>query len=173
MNKVLHTVNRGIDYLYLFLSSLLFITLIIASAVQVYTRYVLNNSMVGTEELARYCFIWMSLLGGSVAVGRWSHTSITILYDILPPVPKKLLFCFQNLCVIALAVIFIKSGLTMMKATALQSTPTLHIPKKLIYMAVPLCGAGMLLHAVEWIVQSVGEIVQSSRGGKTETEDKK
>lgn len=62
--------NQAVDAVYMSISILLLIILVIASALQVFTRYVLNNSLVGTEEVARYCFIWMSMLGGSVCVGR-------------------------------------------------------------------------------------------------------
>lgn len=116
-NKTLHKINGGIDAVYMTTAGILFIVLIAASFVQVFTRYIMNSSLVGTEELARYCFIWMSLLGGSIAVGKWAHTSISVLYDLLPNVPQKLMFCLHNLLVIALSVIFIMGGIAMMKVS--------------------------------------------------------
>lgn len=157
-NKTLHKINGGIDAVYMTTAGILFIVLIAASFVQVFTRYIMNSSLVGTEELARYCFIWMSLLGGSIAVGRWAHTSISVLYDMLPNVPKKLMFCLHNLLVIALSVIFIMGGIAMMKVSWGQSTPTLHLAKPLIYLAVPLCGFGMIMHAIEHIVDTIEKI---------------
>ena len=153
--KALHKLNQGIDRVYMLASGILFIILIVASTLQVFTRYVLNASLVGTEEAARYCFIWMSLLGASIAVGRWAHTSISVLYDLLSGIPKKGVFCLQNLFVIALGVIFIMGGVTMMQATATQFTPTLHIPRWIIYLGVPLSGLGMCLHAVEHILETL------------------
>ena len=153
--NTLHKLNHAVDLIYMVAAGIVFIVLIVASSLQVFTRYVLNASLVGTEELARYCFIWMSLLGGSIAVGRWAHTSISVLYDLLSGVPKKGVFCLQNAFVIVLSVILIAGGITMMMATANQSTPTLHIPRWVIYLAVPLSGAGMCLHAVEHILATV------------------
>ena len=153
--NALHNINQVLDRVYMLVAGLLFIVLIISSTLQVFTRYVLNASLVGTEELARYCFIWMSLLGGSIAVGRWAHTAISVLYDLLPRVPKKGVFCLQNLFIIALGIIFIMGGFTMMSATKTQFTPTLHIPKWVIYLAVPLSGTGMCLHAVEHILNTL------------------
>lgn len=80
-NKTLHKINGGIDAVYMTTAGILFIVLIAASFVQVFTRYIMNSSLVGTEELARYCFIWMSLLGGSIAVGKWAHTSMAFSTD--------------------------------------------------------------------------------------------
>lgn len=146
-------------------AGILFVVLIVASTLQVFTRYVLNSSLIGTEELARYCFVWMSLLGGSIAVGRWAHTAITVLYDSLRGNSQKVMFIVLNILIIVLSVVFIKGGTKMMQVASAQSTPTLHIPKKLIYLGVPISGIGMLLHSVEHIVNSVSEIFSGKKGG--------
>ena len=39
--------------------------------------------MNGTEECARYCFLWMVFLGSSVCVGEGSHASVELLHDAL------------------------------------------------------------------------------------------
>lgn len=164
--KGLQKVNEAVDKVYMLVAAGLFVILIVASATQVFTRYVLNASLIGTEEVARYCFIWMSLLGGSIAVGRWSHTAITVVYDLLPDVPKKLTYCIQNVLVIVLAVIFISGGITMMGVSANQTTPTLGLPKALVYLAVPTAGIGMLLHSVEHILNTLRGLLKEN--GKEE-----
>ena len=120
LTNVMHKINGVIDKIYMTAAGILFIVLIISSTLQVFTRYFLNSSLVGTEELARYCFVWMSLLGGSIAVGRWAHTSISVIYDRLPPVPQKCMRIVHNILVLVLCYIFIKGGFTMMK-TAVQA----------------------------------------------------
>lgn len=159
LTTVLHKINGVIDKIYMTAAGLLFIVLIISSTLQVFTRYFLNSSLVGTEELARYCFVWMSLLGGSIAVGRWAHTSISVIYDRLPRIPQKSMYILLNVLILVLCYIFIKGGFTMMKVSALQSTPTLHIPKWVVYLAVPLSGIGMALHALEHICKTIDELI--------------
>lgn len=39
-----------------------------ASAMQVITRYILNNTLSWTDECARYCFIWLNLIGAGCLV---------------------------------------------------------------------------------------------------------
>ena len=68
------------------------------------------------------------------------------------------MFCLHNLLVIALSVIFIMGGIAMMKVSWGQSTPTLHLAKPLIYLAVPLCGFGMIMHAIEHILDTLEKI---------------
>ena len=52
---------------------------------QVIFRYVLNLPLFWTEELARYCLVWASLLGSAVAVKRGQHIAVTIFMERLPP----------------------------------------------------------------------------------------
>ena len=41
---------------------ILFVILICACVLQVFFRFVLHNSLSWSEELARFCFIWMHLI---------------------------------------------------------------------------------------------------------------
>ena len=151
-------VNKAVDAAYMTVSVLLLVLLVGASAAQVFTRYVLNNSLIGTEEVARYCFIWMSMLGGSICVGRWAHSTVSIVSDALPELGQKILFIFINVLIIICAYIFVTGGINMFIAAGDQLTPTMRIPKCLIYLCVPLGGAGMGLHSVEHILVSVKEL---------------
>ena len=77
LDKVCSMVNR----IYGGAALLLLAVLTGAMAVQVFTRYVLGSSLSGTEELGRYCFIWMTMLGASICVSSDSHAAVTILND--------------------------------------------------------------------------------------------
>ena len=65
LQRVSDTVNRIVGYV----GIAVFLALIIACVMQVFFRFVLNNSLSWTEELARYCFIWMHMLGASILGG--------------------------------------------------------------------------------------------------------
>lgn len=158
-------INQAVDAVYMAVSVLLLVLLVGASAVQVFTRYVLNNSLVGTEEVARYCFIWMSMLGGSICVGRWAHSTVSILSDALPETGRKLLFILINVLIVICAYIFVTGGIEMFIASGNQLTPTMRIPKCLIYLCVPLGGAGMGLHSIEHILVTVKELTDGKKGG--------
>ena len=82
--KGIKKINKAVDTIYMTVSILLLVLLVGSSAAQVFTRYILNNSLIGTEDVARYCFIWISMLGGSICVGRWAHSTVSILSDALP-----------------------------------------------------------------------------------------
>ena len=47
---------------------------------QFFTRYVLNDSLAWTEEIARYLLIMVAFIGGGMAVRRMSHIHVEFFY---------------------------------------------------------------------------------------------
>ena len=64
---------------YVLVLALAFSTLLIF--VQVIFRYVLNDSITWSEELARYIFIWMIWLGTSVSMKTKEHIRMDMLMN--------------------------------------------------------------------------------------------
>lgn len=46
-------------------------------------RYVFNSSMPASEELSRFCFIWLTYLGIVVAYLSGGHVAVTVFTDLL------------------------------------------------------------------------------------------
>jgi TRAP-type transport system small permease protein len=51
---------------------------------QFFSRYVLNDSIAWTEEIARYLLICVCFVGGGMAVRKTSHIHVEFLYVYLP-----------------------------------------------------------------------------------------
>ena len=65
LEQVSDIINKCVSYI----GMVIFIVLIVACVAQVFFRFILNNSLSWSEELARYCFIWMHMLGASETNG--------------------------------------------------------------------------------------------------------
>ncbi|MDB5055341.1 MAG: dicarboxylate transporter, DctM subunit [Bacilli bacterium] len=50
---------------------------------QVISRYVFNHSLPWSEELARYLFIWLALLGAALGIYKRTHPNIDIIVNYL------------------------------------------------------------------------------------------
>jgi TRAP-type C4-dicarboxylate transport system permease small subunit len=64
----------------------LFVTVMFAVVFgQVFFRYVLNQPSPWTEELARYLFIWISMIGAAYGVKQQSHFGFEMLVKKMSP----------------------------------------------------------------------------------------
>ena len=80
MSALLRLVERLIDAAAIAAFSGIFLCVI----AQVVLRYIFNNPLTWSEELARYLFIWCAFLGWLVASRRHSHLAMKFVVDRLP-----------------------------------------------------------------------------------------
>src|SRR5580765_7233625 len=56
---------------------------------QFFTRYVLNDSLSWTEEIARYVLMWVVFIGGAMVTRRNIHMSVELLANVMKPGPSR------------------------------------------------------------------------------------
>ena len=93
---------------HLLVISLAFTTLLIF--VQVVMRYVFNNSLSWSEELARYVFIWQIWLGTSVSMKGNDHIRMDMLSNKLKGRGKLVLAIVANVILLLFCVFLVKYG---------------------------------------------------------------
>jgi len=122
---------------------------------QVIFRYVLNLPLFWTEELARYCLVWASLLGSAVAVKRGQHIAVTIFMERLPPALRRGLTMMALISVAAILTIILWGGIQLVAITRAQISPALRVSMSVPYLAVPVGAALMLLHTIVYIFETL------------------
>ena len=137
---------------YTYIGVALFAVIVVASTVQVFTRYVMQNSLVGTEEISRYCFIWATLLGSCICVSKFTHASVNILNDSLHGAIKDLHSTVIDVAVLVAAIILLVEGINMIEITMSQVSNVLRVPMWIVYLSLPVSGFGMAASSIERIL---------------------
>lgn len=130
---------------------LLFFTLFVCVIIQVFTRYVLNDPAVFTEEASRFAIIWLSLLGTAYACGRLEHMAYTMLPEKLSG--KKLLAHMRSVALIVLffglTVMIYGGGKLVQRALQYeQLSATLALPMGYVYLCIPLSGVLIVFYQI-------------------------
>ncbi|MFT0849293.1 TRAP transporter small permease [Achromobacter sp. F4_2707] len=134
--------NHFEEILMVFLLSLMSILI----GAQVFMRYVLNDSLTWSEELARYAFIWATYIGVACAVKRNAHICVEAAVTKLPALYQRYAAILSHLLFIVFAVLVMKEGyaLTVKIFSFGQKSSSLGIPMGWIYLA-PTVGFGLVI----------------------------
>lgn len=132
--KILHFLDNHLEQCILvFLLSAM--SLIIG--VQIFMRYVVQESLTWSEEIARYLFIWVSYIGVSYAVKMNAHIRVEAAIMFMPDKVKKYVQLLSNIVFLIFAIFVVKEGyvLSMKIFTFGQNSPAMGIPMGYIYLA--------------------------------------
>jgi TRAP-type C4-dicarboxylate transport system permease small subunit len=145
----------GVDRAIMAVVALLTAALFVCVVVQVFFRYVLEQSLPWTDEVARDCFIWGSLLAAAVIVGRREHFSIDFLVDTLPPRPRCLLRLLGTALCLGFALILVVYGYGWSARLMFARSDVLQLPQGAVYAVIPISAAYMALHLVLQLVEGL------------------
>lgn len=149
--KVFDKICKTINDVFSYTGMVMLVLMVIALFLQVFTRYVMHSSMSGTEEFARYAFIWITMMGASICVKDGSHATVSLLNDHLHGTVKRIHKIIIELFVISCACVLIYYGVQLSKMTMNSYTPTLRIPMGIIYMSLPLGMTGVVIGSINHI----------------------
>ena len=142
-----------IDAYYRLLNRLLVATvaiLVIPVSLQIVSRYSgLIPSYIWTEEMSRFLFIWMVMLGAMIAIREATHFEV----DVWPELGAKAnaaLRIVSHIFVLIFALVFLYWGIKFVQFGWYQESELAELPMPFIFIAWPLAG-------VTWVI-FLGEI---------------
>ncbi len=134
--------------------------MVILVFLQVIMRYVFNNSLTWTEELARYMFIWVSWLGISIGAQRNEHITIDVVVDRFKGKARIAILTFADLCTLAILFALAYFGVILTGQIFGFGTVStvLKIPMWIIYVCLPVsCALMMVRVAAKMIYRIMGK----------------
>ena len=136
--------------------------LIVPVTLQVVSRYTaLIPAWIWTEELSRFLFIWMIMLGSMIGVREGTHFIVDVWPE-LAPRPAALLQIVTNVFVLALALVFVWWGIGFVRFGWDQTSELAELPMVFIFAAWPIAGLTWVLFLGEGFVASFRALSGSS-----------
>jgi len=123
--------------------------LVVPVSLQIISRYTrLIPSYIWTEELSRFLFIWMVMLGTMIGVKEGTHFEVDI-WPQLGPRGNAMLKIVSHLFVLIFALVFVYWGVKFVEFGWYQESELAELPMPFIFVAWPLTGATWLLFVSE------------------------
>ena len=151
--------NAAIIFLFKYLAMAAVGIMTLSILVQVFCRYVLNDSLPWSEELARYLMVWMTFLTLPVVSRMKQHAALDI---ILGALPRRMSLGLELVLYILMGAVlyyaFDRSLGFAIKGDRMLAT-ALPITKAWSYMAMPVGFGVMMLVYVELFLRAFAELI--------------
>jgi TRAP-type transport system small permease protein len=129
--------------------------LIIPVTMQILSRYThLIPSYIWTEELARFVFIWMIMIGAMIGVRESTHFDV----DVWPRLPRRLdaaLRLVSNVFTLVFALVFVWSGYEFTAFAIYRISELAELPLWVIHVAWPMTGLAWIVFLGEKFVDNI------------------
>lgn len=132
---------------------------------QVFTRFILKDPSVWTDELATFLLIWVSLLGAAVALKRGAHLGMDYFVERMTPNRRLYVAVFVYLCtgLFSLSVMTVGGATLVVRKLQLQETsPALGLDLGYVYLALPISGFFLTIYSIELLVDSVRALLRAT-----------
>ena len=126
------------------ISCVLSIAIIVSTSI--FFRYVLNNSITWSEEIAKYLMVWMVFVGAPVAMIQSRHIAIEIFPNLFRPRIRALIFLIVNLLIVVTMAFWTYRGFTYTMGGMSQVMSSFDkIPLGVVFASIPFGSCIMMI----------------------------
>ncbi len=147
MRRLVEAVNRGAEVLV----QIFLVVMVITVFTQVIFRFVLQQPLSWSEEVARYVCVGIIWMGAAAVVREDGHPGMDLLTRSLPPAWQRGVQLLVNLMVAATFVTVAVTGFQLAYGNMAQPSPAMELPMGIPYAAIPLSAVIILLNLICYV----------------------
>ena len=112
-------------------------------------RYVVGRPLSWTNDLAMFFYVWLSFIAASLVMRTEGHYKIALVYDMLPPVVRTIVYVLTEVGKLVFLYVFITASFRVLpRQFNMQETVSLRISKAAHTLAVT---SGFVLLAIQGV----------------------
>ena len=132
---------------------------------QFFTRYVLNDSLSWTEEIARYGLMWIVFIGGIMVTRRNTHIAVELLANVMKPgLLRASLLALVDFIKLGFLGLLAYLSWTITERMGLQRMTVFDLPMSYVY-------AGVAVGCIFMFVRQVQNVWRNARAGWRKPDD--
>jgi TRAP-type C4-dicarboxylate transport system permease small subunit len=133
----------------------------ISILLQVIMRYIFEKPLLWSEEVARYLFVYFSLIGISYAVRENSHIKMVAVTKQFSIKVQKIIETILNLLFASLFFYLAPQSISFLKPQMTIYATATKLPMFFVYVVLPI---GFILTAIRLILNSINDINTLKQG---------
>jgi TRAP-type C4-dicarboxylate transport system permease small subunit len=141
MKRLFAGVDRGVEIGV----AVIFAAMCVVGLLQVFNRFVLNQSLSWSEEFQIFCHVWIVFLAIPIAYRRGAHLAVESFSGMLPPRARRVFDLAVQLLWIWFAVALAWLSWRVSEVAKLQSSPGLDLPMNYVYYSMVAGGSYLFL----------------------------
>jgi tripartite ATP-independent transporter DctM subunit len=153
------TIDRWIGHITEPLAAALLVVEIVILAAGVFSRYVLHNAIVWTDEVATILLLWLAMLGAVSAYRRREHIRLTAVVRRVSPQTAQVLDVISAVVVSVFVLVLFPACRSFLIQELTDLTPVLGIPRADIIASIVAALALMLVISVLRLIEAPPKIV--------------
>lgn len=119
-------------------------------------RYVFDSPLIWSDETAIYSLVWLTFIGGSMAIKRQESAAVSLLMDKISGSLKVILMAISLLAVILFATLILYLSVKWLSSPTilLQKSNSMKMPMIIAYLSVPVSFVFILIHSLNLFVSN-------------------
>jgi TRAP-type transport system small permease protein len=122
---------------------------------QVVMRFLGRSPVDGIDEIPRYLFVWLVVIGAASAMYRGEHTVLDYFVGLLAPRGRAVVSAFVNIVGILFLAYLIKLSWVLVPNAQLQTSAGLELPLGYVFAAIPVGSALLILPMLRNVIDAV------------------
>lgn len=151
MRKVIHCTDKIFEVF----AIAMFIVMVITGGMQVFNRFILNNSLSWSEELQRYLHIWIVFYTIPLAYNRNMHIGMTSMREKMPPAVGHALNIMDHVLWLAFGLAVIVFSQRIMEVTSRQTSPGLGVTMNVVYSTLVGSAGYLMFVALRKLINTI------------------
>lgn len=139
------------------LAGTLFMLMFAILVLQIFSRQVMGDPLIWSEELARLIFVYIGMLGVSLGIKNRQHIYIDFLYTKFPDKIKKFISTFIQIIILGCLLFFLYFGYDLFIKKEEIEIVSLGISLKWMYLSLPIIAILMIIRFYQAYVDSFKE----------------
>lgn len=150
-DRISEMLNAACKFFCLVIGSVLVVNLFLG----VFTRFVLNDPLDFTEEIARFCMLWFAFIGGSIALRQNELISFTFLIDKMPGAVRQGMRILNIILVMVFLVVFLDVGVDALEIFRFGKASVTKINQAWTAIGLYIGAVVMLIHCITGLLKEL------------------